>query len=130
MSVATFEANPTDPIDYMLNYLSKNHGNQLSVNANERAELNYLREDVKTLRKQLQSNMSVSTEEDKDDSSDSEAEEVVMDLAATFNKPSSLNPRRSVSAESFGNFNKKEDFKPPTYPKTEEQMTALRARLE
>lgn len=38
-------------------------------------------------------------------------------------------PRASVSAEAFGNWNKKEDFKAPFYEKTEELRDALRQRL-
>jgi hypothetical protein len=64
--------------------------------------------------------MSVSTDDDRDNSSDSEAEEVVIDLAPELEKAKAMRPRGSVSAESFGNFNKKENFKPPTYPKTAE----------
>ena len=39
-------------------------------------------------------------------------------------------PRTSVSAEAFGTWNKKEDFKAPFYPKTAEQTEALKLRLE
>ena len=39
-------------------------------------------------------------------------------------------PRQSVSAEAFGNWNKKEDFKPPVHPKTDEVKKALKDRLE
>jgi len=38
-------------------------------------------------------------------------------------------PRASVSAEAFGNWNKKEEFKAPFFPKTEELTTKLRNRL-
>jgi cAMP-dependent protein kinase regulator len=38
-------------------------------------------------------------------------------------------PRASVSAEAFGNWNKKEDFKAPSYPKTPEIKAALQKRL-
>ena len=38
-------------------------------------------------------------------------------------------PRASVSAEAFGNWNKKEEFKAPFYPKTEELTSSLRTRL-
>ena len=38
-------------------------------------------------------------------------------------------PRASVSAEAFGNWNKKEEFKAPFYPKSEQLTTALRTRL-
>lgn len=39
-------------------------------------------------------------------------------------------PRASVSAEAFGSWNKKEDFKAPYYPKTAEQKEALKLRLD
>ena len=38
-------------------------------------------------------------------------------------------PRASVSAEAFGNWNKKEEFKAPVYPKSQELTTELRNRL-
>ena len=38
-------------------------------------------------------------------------------------------PRASVSAEAFGNWNRKEEFKAPFYPKSDELITALRNRL-
>ena len=38
-------------------------------------------------------------------------------------------PRASVSAEAFGNWNKKEEFKAPFYPKSDELISALRTRL-
>ena len=38
-------------------------------------------------------------------------------------------PRASVSAEAFGNWNKKEEFKAPFYAKSEELTTSLRSRL-
>ena len=41
----------------------------------------------------------------------------------------SRKPRASVSAEAFGNWNKKEEFKAPFYPKSDELVTALRNRL-
>lgn len=39
-------------------------------------------------------------------------------------------PRQSVSAEAFGNWNKKEDFKAPVIPKTDAVKKALKDRLE
>jgi cAMP-dependent protein kinase regulator len=38
--------------------------------------------------------------------------------------------RSSVSAEAFGVFNKKADFKAPSYPKSEEVREKLKKRLE
>lgn len=42
----------------------------------------------------------------------------------------SRGPRASVSAEAFGNWNKKEDFKAPHYDKSDETKAALKLRLE
>ena len=39
------------------------------------------------------------------------------------------NPRASVSAESFGDWNKKEDFVPPKIPKSEETKSKIKVRL-
>jgi len=49
-------------------------------------------------------------------SEDSE-EEVVHDLQAIKAKAQQRGPRASVSAEAFGSWNKKEEFKAPFYPK-------------
>jgi len=37
--------------------------------------------------------------------------------------------RTSVSAEAFGVYNKKGDFKPPSYPKTPEVQAQIKKRL-
>ena len=41
----------------------------------------------------------------------------------------SSRPRASVSAEAYGNWNKKEEFKAPHYDKSAEQTEALKERL-
>ena len=38
-------------------------------------------------------------------------------------------PRQSVSAEAFGNWNKKEEFKAPFYPKSDDVLAKLKSRL-
>jgi len=38
-------------------------------------------------------------------------------------------PRAAVSAEVYGSFNKKEDFKPKIIPKTEYQIQRIKARI-
>jgi len=38
-------------------------------------------------------------------------------------------PRASVSAEAYGNWNKKEEFKAPFYEKSQEQVDILKERL-
>jgi cAMP-dependent protein kinase regulator len=54
-----------------------------------------------------------------------------MDLVTTqANKDKSTKARQSVSAECFGNFNKKENFTAPFYEKSEEILAQLKSRLE
>jgi len=62
--------------------------------------------------------------------SDSEAEEAVEELPVAKMGSQVRGPRMSVSAEVFGKFNKKEEFQPPVYPKTEEQTRAIKTRME
>jgi hypothetical protein len=50
------------------------------------------------------------------ESNNSEEDDVIEDLPAEELKKKS-NMRTSVSAEAFGKWNKKEDFKAPSYPK-------------
>lgn len=61
--------------------------------------------------------------------SDSE-EDVVHDLQAIKAKAQQRGPRASVSAEAFGSWNKKEEFKAPFYPKSDQVKNALKQRLE
>jgi len=41
-------------------------------------------------------------------------------------KPANRGPRGSVSAEAFGNWNKKEEFKAPFYAKSDSVKNALK----
>jgi cAMP-dependent protein kinase regulator len=58
-------------------------------------------------------------------SEDSE-EDVVYDLQAIKAKAQQRGPRTSVSAEAFGSWNKKEEFKAPFYPKGDQVKNALK----
>jgi cAMP-dependent protein kinase regulator len=64
-------------------------------------------------------------------SADSDGDEDVFDLPIEEVKRQAAKrgPRASVSAEAFGNWNKKEEFKAPFYEKSEVLTNALRERL-
>lgn len=65
-------------------------------------------------------------------SEDNDDDDEVEDLPL-INKNSNTgkkNQRSSVSAEVYGNFNKKGLFKPRVIPKTEDQMKKIRERLQ
>ena len=120
-------------------YLRDNHGRRPAFNVNQRMELDFLRDQVQKLSAQLPhaSNENSTADEapalsESDHSSDdSDGEDDVFDLPIEEVKRTQANrgPRASVSAEAFGNWNKKEEFKAPVHEKSEEVTTALRARL-
>lgn len=62
-------------------------------------------------------------EEEEEDDEDDLVDE------ADIVKPANKGMRTSVSAEAYGEWNKKEDFTPPVYPKTDDQKTRLAATL-
>ena len=66
---------------------------------------------------------------DESESSESDSSEEVMDLPVV-QQPAQRKPRTSVSAEAFGNWNKKEEFKAPFFDKSDETIEALKKRLE
>ena len=115
-----------------------NHGNRPSVNYNEKMELEFLRKEVPLLQERIQGlSASASTGDEKADDSDvsgsasDDDEDDVFDLPTEQVKATQAKrgPRQSVSAEAFGNWNKKEEFKAPHYEKAEETVQALKARL-
>lgn len=122
------EANPSDPIAFILDFIKKKHGNRQSIHGKERSELEVLRKLVKSMQQDQKGGEK--SEDSEASQSDSEEEEV-HDLPVQQEKPVvTKKARQSVSAEAFGRWNKKEEFKAPVYPKNEETLTALKKRLE
>ena len=64
----------------------------------------------------------ISSEEDEDD--------VLEDLPTKKTSLKGKPQRTSVSAEAYGNFNKKGSFKPRIIPKSDEQKRRIRERLQ
>ena len=102
------------------------------MNEGERAELDYLRQTVGRLQEEVyghQKSPGTSTgESEKDLSSSDSGDDDVADLPQATAK--NRGPRMSVSAEVFGKFNRKEDYVPPVHPKSEEQIAAIKTRIE
>ncbi len=133
MTTKVFLANPPDHIEFMMKYLQEHHGKRPGVNANERIELEVLRKEVQQLKNTIQGNANVeddgTTDSDKNSNISSEEDEVAeLEIKPVVNK--NMGPRASVSAEAFGSWNKKEEFKAPFFPKTDEQKEALKLRLD
>ena len=82
-------ANPEDPVDFMIQYLNKNHGKPPGVHTNEKNELEFLRKEVADLKSKLASTQQSQVEShstDRDSASLSSSEEeseddVVAELA-------------------------------------------------
>jgi len=102
-------------------------------------ELDFLRDQVQKLSQKIPAGSNENSTADEapalsesdHSSEDSDGDDDVFDLPVEEVKRSQANrgPRASVSAEAFGNWNKKEEFKAPIYAKSEEVTTALRSRL-
>lgn len=137
MTSETFLANPSDHVQFMLDYLREHYGNRQGINSNEQAELEHLREEVGQLKSQLRE-ISLGSTEDYDSanhktlsSHDSDEEiEDVHELSNSNIASQGRGHRGSVSAEAFGSWNKKEEFVPPCYEKLPDVMSHLKDRLD
>lgn len=132
MVVELMKKTPDDPIGFMINWLKDNHGNRASIHANERFELEHLRKEVPRLKEKLaELDQGEGDEEERGseiESDVSDEEEYVDELP----KPSvnkATQQRTSVSAEAFGIYHKKEDFKPVVVEKSDEVKEKIRKRL-
>ena len=120
----------------MQEYLRDNHGHRPAYNVNLRMELDFLRDQVAKMSQPgatsgQESSTADEGREGSESSEDSEGEDDVfeMPLEDLKKKQQGRGPRASVSAEAFGNWNKKEEFKAPFYDKSPELVAALRSRL-
>mmetsp|Transcript_34782 Transcript_34782/g.45775 ORF Transcript_34782/g.45775 Transcript_34782/m.45775 type:complete len:142 (+) Transcript_34782:16-441(+) len=114
---------PQDPIPFIYSYLKqKSEGietPQLPTNL-EVAEMKNLRKKYEHLKSQAGEADGQQTETE--ESEDEEEEEVKVPA-----KP--RKQRAGISAEVFGAHNRKEDFRPPVFAKTDQQKEQLRTKL-
>ncbi len=119
---------PSDIINYSMDWLMKRGGFTINgLTIEERDELQRLRKELKKYRELHEQNKAGNNSFDEDDNSDEE-EETVHEVRQ-HPKMSIRAPRIAVSAEAYGDFNKKGDFKPVVHKKHEDQITAIRSRL-
>lgn len=109
---------PEDPIPYMIKWIK----DRLNIHdqPSEKEELRILRQEVA----RLKAGQNPGSEEEESESSEGEANEE--DLKAKRDKKSH---RAAVSAEVYGEYNKKEDFIPRVIPKSQGQTERLNERL-
>ena len=115
---------PSDPIPFIYTYLKqKRDGIEQPVlpTNSQVAEMKNLRKKYEHLKSLVGEASGSQTETDESDE-DSEEEEVKVPT-----KP--RKHRAGVSAEVFGAHNRKEDFRPPVFPKSAEQKSLLKDKL-
>jgi len=121
---------PCDIINYSMDWLMKKGGYTINgLTIDERDELLNLRKELKKYRELHEKNNdgNHSFDEDEEEHSDDEAEQAPE--VRHYPKTSLRGPRIAVSAEAYGEFNKKGDFKPVVHKKHEDQITAIKSRL-
>lgn len=108
---------PEDPVPFMIQWIQKKLG--IPEKMTEKEELRSLRQEVARLKalKDAGSEGEVSNSDD-----DEEIDEIVPNVHAERH-------RSAVSAEAYGQWNKKEDFHPRVIEKSQEQIARLLARL-
>jgi cAMP-dependent protein kinase regulator len=107
----------------MIEWLQKISGKNNTQNV-EKSELIELRKEVAKLTKLYKKDEEIEILSDADDETE-DLDEFDEELVLTRNKVQKQGQRASVSAEVYGIFNKKEDFKPIFVEKTSDQMKRI-----
>ena len=136
---------PEEPMRFMLNWLiNYSQGDASKING-EREELENLRREIKKYKnkekskKESEEEESVKSEESKSEESSvsskekqdefkEDQNEIDKQIQERRNKIMKRGQRSSVSAEVFGIYNKKSDFKPRIIPKTENQKETIKKK--
>ena len=114
LTVELLKEKPDNPTVFLIKLLSQRLG--LKNTLSEKEELRMLRQEMARL-KQNQGG----SEDEKTESEEDDVEDEI--------KPKNSAARSGVSAEAYGNWNKKEDYKPIVIPKTDEQKERIATKL-
>ena len=119
---------PDDPVEFMINWIQKTGGyNSNGLTLKEREELENLRKEIIQYRNKHEQN---NNEDNNNGNSSEEEEDETFDPKLEIKKAKNNRAgRRGISAESYGKFNKKEDFKPRFIQKTENQIVRIKGRI-
>jgi cAMP-dependent protein kinase regulator len=118
---------PDNPSLFMIDWLQKTGGyNANNLTHDEKKELEVLRMDISKYREMEGANLN---EEAVHSEESEEEEEKVENLEARKKQIKGKGPRIGVSAEAYGQFNKKEDFKPRYIKKNENQIARIKSRI-
>ena len=139
---------PAEPLDFMVEWLEKKNGGKSDFQVDEKKlktivqsdkikdlenENNLLKEELLRLKNKLTEKNEhlkmgggkAAEDEDEDEEDD---EDLPDELPPAMVKKAG-GPRSSVSAEAYGEWNVKTEFKPPVYPKTDEQTARVQEVL-
>jgi cAMP-dependent protein kinase regulator len=127
------KSNPKDVINFSIDWLMQKGGYTANgLTLDERHELLGLRKEIKKLReleaeyKRLNNHEFHGADTDEEDDEEEEEEE----KSSSQSRLSHIRgPRIAVSAEAYGEYNKKGDFKPVVFPKTEDQANSILSRI-
>src|SRR5690606_20106583 len=111
---------PEDPANYMIDWLQKTGGYTVNgLTIEEKEELDNLRLEVCKYREKgaIFNNDSDDSEADSQDENDQ------------VTKLHNLKGRAGVSAEAYGHFNKRENFRPRNIQKSESQIQRIKAKI-
>ncbi len=137
MMLEVVKHKPENQAKFMVKYMSDKFGDRATIGG--RQQLEFLNEEVKRLEQILeeQKKKKPQVEETKsqgdigseNETDEDEDDDYIDDLPQKL-KNKAKGPRSSVSAEAFGVWNKKEDFKPKVIAKSEEARQKILARLD
>lgn len=121
---------PENPVVYMIDYLQKLGGyTSNGITLDEKKELERLRVEIKKFREMDENDkqddpQNHSFTDDDEDDIDDHIEKKVIHAQARLSRQ-----REAVSAEVYGQFNKKEDFQPKYVAKSDDQIQRIKARV-
>lgn len=115
LTIDLLREKPENPVQFLIDLLSKRLGIKKTIS--EKEELRILRQELARLKQK-----NSGSEDEKSVSSD---DEVMEDLKI----PKKQEARSGVSAEVYGQWNKKSDFKPKVIQKNSEQIARISAKL-
>lgn len=115
---------PENAVSFAIQWLSECATERVQEITTMKAELNLLREEVHKLELEEEDALALKDEES-EESDDDEMEDMPPPPPMDYFK----RERSSVSAEAYGEFNKKYSFIPPVHPKTLEQKARIKSVL-
>lgn len=129
MVVQLVSVQPDNPVDYMINWIKHNYGNRKSINQSKRFELELLRKQIALIDGEEKKLPEDSSSSDSDSDSDSSDDDDRIAKARAARAKKGWKPRASVSAEAYGEWNKKENFVPRNIPKDAETVENIKSKI-